>query len=353
MGPVALNTAGELLERTEELALLAECLDSVRRDSRGRVVLVSGEAGVGKTALLRRFCEDHGSSARILWGGCDPLFVPRPLGPLLAIGEAAGGELEAVVAGSDVMAHEVVAAFARGVRGPTIFVLEDVHWADEATLDVLRLLARRVETIPVLVVATYRDDELDRAHPLRLVVGELATSEHVTRRRLSPLSPSAVAQLADPHGFDTDELFRKTGGNPFFVVEALAAGPDEIPATVRDAVFARAARLDPVATRLLEAVAVVPPRGELWLLEALDEDAVERLEECLGSGMLESAPGSVAFRHELARLAIEESISLKRKVDLHRRSRVRRGRGSRAAPNRGTRRAARAPRSARAVRLRC
>ena len=147
-------------------------------------MLVSGEAGVGKTALLRRFCDEHGSSARILWGGCDPLFVPRPLGPLLAIGEAVGGELETVV-GSDVMPHEVMAAFARAVAGPTIFVLEDVHWADEATLDVLRLLARRVETIPVLVVATYRDDELDRAHPLRLVVGELATSEHVTRRRLS------------------------------------------------------------------------------------------------------------------------------------------------------------------------
>ena len=108
------------------------------------------------------------------------------------------------------MPHEVVAAFARAVDGPTIFVLEDVHWADEATLDVLRLLARRVETIPVLVVATYRDDELDRTHPLRLVVGELATSERVTRRKLSPLSPAAVAQLADPHGFDTDELFRKT-----------------------------------------------------------------------------------------------------------------------------------------------
>ena len=141
------------------------------------------------------------------------------------------------------------------------------------------------------------------------------------RLRLAPLSPAGVAELAAGSLFDPEALHRRTGGNPFFVVEALASGPDEIPATVRDAVFARAARLDPVATRLLEAVAVVPPRGELWLLEALDEDAVvERLEECLGSGMLESAPGSVAFRHELARLAIEESISLKRKVDLHRRA---------------------------------
>src|SRR5207237_9273318 len=147
------------------------------------------EAGVGKTALLRRFCDEHAGSGRLLGGGCDPLFVPRPLGPLLAIGEAAGGELETVVAGSDVMPHEVVAAFARSVHGPTIFVLEDVHWADEATLDVLRLLTRRVETIPVLVVATYRDDELDRAHPLRLVVGQLATNEHVTRRQLTPLPP--------------------------------------------------------------------------------------------------------------------------------------------------------------------
>ncbi|MGZ8793794.1 MAG: ATP-binding protein, partial [Gaiellaceae bacterium] len=311
----------ELLERAGELSTLGESLEAVQRSSRGHVVLVGGEAGVGKTALLRRFCEESRESARILWGGCDPLFTPRPLGPLLGVAEGAGGELEEVVA-SGVMPHEVVAALARELqaRTPTVFVLEDVHWADEATLDVLRLLARRVETVPALIVASYRDDELDGRHPLRIVLGELATTQAVRRVKLAGLSPEAVAQLAEPLSVDADELYRKTAGNPFFVVEALAGQADEIPDTVRDAIFARAARLSPPAKRLLEAVAVVPQQAELWLLEALAGDVIDELDECLTSGMLTSEPAGVAFRHELARLAVEASIALSRRVDLHRKA---------------------------------
>ena len=293
----------------------------VRRSSRGRIVLVSGEAGVGKTALVRRFCDGCGRSARILWGSCDPLFTPRPLGPLLVVAEDVGGELAELVA-RGVMPHELVAALARELRArtPTVFVLEDVHWADEATLDVLRLLARRVETVPALIVASCRDDELDRGHPLRIVLGELATSQAVARIKLAALSPAAVARLAEPHGVDAEELYRKTAGNPFFVVEALAAWADEIPDTVRDAILARAARLSPSAQRLLEAIAVVPPQAEVWLLEALAGEAIDGLDECLGSGMLTSAAGAVAFRHELARLAVEESIPVNRTIDLHRKA---------------------------------
>src|SRR5205823_3761422 len=147
----------------------------------------------------------------------------------------------------------------------------------------------------------------DRRHPLRIMVGELATSETIQRMKLTPLSPEAVARLAEPHGVDADELYRKTGGNPFFVVEALAAQADEIPETVRDAVFARLARLGPPAKRLLEAAAVVPVLAELWLLEALAGEDIGGLEECLSSGVLTSVSAMIAFRHELVRLAVEES----------------------------------------------
>ena len=126
------------------------------------------------------------------------------------------------------MPHEVVAALAHelSAKSPTVFVLEDVHWADEATLDVLTLLARRIETVPALVVSSYRDDELDAGHPLRLVLGELATSRPVARMKLTGLSSRSVAQLAEPYGVDAAELYDKTAGNPFFVVEALASrGP--------------------------------------------------------------------------------------------------------------------------------
>jgi DNA-binding CsgD family transcriptional regulator/tetratricopeptide (TPR) repeat protein len=326
MPSVALGTdagaSGVLLERAAELSMLVDCLEAIGRSSRGQVLLVGGEAGVGKTTLLRGFCEAPGQSARVLWGACDPLFTPSPLGPLLEVAEGSGGELQAVVA-RGAMPYEVVTALAHELRArtPTVFVLEDVHWADEATLDVLRLLARRVESVPALVVASYRDDQLDRAHPLRILLGELTGSRTVGRIRLGRLSPGAVAQLAEPYGVDADELYRKTAGNPFFVVEALAAtGAEGIPDTVRDAVLARAARLSRSAMALLEAVAVVAPPVELWLLEALAGDAADRLDECLASGMLVFEPAGVAFRHELARLAVEESVPPHRAVGLHRRA---------------------------------
>lgn len=317
---VASEKPSELLERSRQLSALGDSLEAVQTESRGRIVLVGGEAGVGKTALLHRFCDEQLSSVRILWGNCEALFAPHPLGPLLEVAELTGGELEEHVRG-DTRPHEVATALTRelGSRAPTILVIEDVHWADEATLDVLRLLGRRIEAVPALAVASYRDDELERTHPLRIVLGDLTTRQTVDRLKVQCLSPEAVAELAEPHGIDADKLYGNTGGNPFFVTEVLAAGEEEIAPTVRDAVLSRAARLSPGATALLETVAVVPPRIELWLLEALAGEALE-LEECLSSGMLVHEPDGIAFRHELARLAIEESVPPNRSAVLHQRA---------------------------------
>jgi DNA-binding CsgD family transcriptional regulator/tetratricopeptide (TPR) repeat protein len=325
MPPVSPGTvsagSSELLERSDELSALGNCLEDVQRSSRGRIVLLGGEAGVGKTALLRRFCDGCGQSARILWGGCDPLFTPLPLGPFLDVAHVTGGDLEDLVAGG-ARPYEVVQALSAELRmrTPTVLVLEDLHWADEATLDVLRLLARRVEMVPALVVASYRDDELDRTHPLRIVLGELMPDGSTNRLGLTPLSPVAVAKLAEPHGVEADELYRRTGGNPFFVTEVLAAGDDQIPPTVREAVLARAARLSSAARTVLEAVAVSSSRVELGLLELLIGGAADGLEECLGSGMLRTEAGGVAFRHELARLAIEQSLPPDRRIAFHRKA---------------------------------
>jgi DNA-binding CsgD family transcriptional regulator len=314
------DTSSELLERARQLSLLAEGLEAVQRSSQGRVLLIGGEAGVGKTSLLRRFCDLRDGSARVLWGACDALFTPRPLGPFLDIAESTGGEL-AELAETDARPYQLAAVLLRELRtsAPTIVVLEDVHAADEATYDVLRLLARRVETVPALVLASYRDDELTRGHPLQIVLGDLA-AEAIGRMKLAPLSPAAVAQLAEPFGVDAEELYRTTSGNAFFVTEVLAAEADEIPHTVRDAVLARAARLSRGARTLLEAVAIVPRQAELWLLESIAVDAHGRLEESLSSGMLAPVPGGVAFRHELARLALEDSLPPDRKLELHRKA---------------------------------
>jgi DNA-binding CsgD family transcriptional regulator/tetratricopeptide (TPR) repeat protein len=309
----------DLLERTAQLGTLAESCAAVAATGTGRLVLVHGEAGIGKTALVRRFCDEHAGSARVLRGACDPLFTPRPLGPILDIAAGGGAEL-AGLDPEEAQPYEVAAALMAELRAhePTVLVVEDLHWADEATLDIVRIIGRRIETVPALVVATYRDDELDRAHPLRIVLGELGTSSSVARLAVGPLSPQAVAGLAAPHGLDADELYLRTGGNPFFVTEILASGEEHIPGTVRDAVLARAARLSHGARTVLEAVAIAPPQVELWLLDALVDDAGGRLEECLGSGMLVATNDAVSFRHELARLAVQESLPPTRRQSLHR-----------------------------------
>src|SRR5262249_23943102 len=157
------------------------------------------------TALLRQFCD--GAPARVLWGGCDALHTPTPLGPLLDVARTTGGDLaERVEAGAT---PHVVAAALMGelaTRSPTLLVVEDVPRADEATLDVLRILGRRVETVPALVLASFREDELDRVHPLRLLLSELATSRAAARLPVAPLSETAVAALAETHGLDGEAL---------------------------------------------------------------------------------------------------------------------------------------------------
>lgn len=339
----------QLLERSRHLMALREAMTWAFGPHGGALVILGGEAGGGKTALVRRFCAEP-EVRRVLWGACDPLFTPRPLGPFVDIAQECGGELLDLVQ-SGARPHQVAAALVRDARATpgTVVVCEDLHWADEATLDVLSLLGRRIESVPALVIVTYRDDELDRAHPLRRLLGELRGPNSIRRLMTEPLTPEAVGTLAEPHGLDAGALHRATGGNPFFVTEVLAAhgeghgsdhrdshgsnhrdgqangrresqgnGHGEIPATVREAVLARAARLSDSAAAVAEALSVALPHGELWLLDALAPDPAGGLDECLTSGIVEVVPGGVAFRHELARLAIEESLSPHRRLALHR-----------------------------------
>ena len=314
----AIGERPELLERSNQLSELADVLQAVIARSTGRLVLIGGEAGVGKTALLREFCDRSRESARVLWGACEALLTPGPLGPLFDIAEVTRGELEELVS-TEARPHEVVAALLRELAGrrASVLVLEDLHWADEATLDVLRLLGRKVGAVRTLVLASYRDDELDRDHPLTIVLGELSSARTVARLWLHPLSAKAVNELAEPYGVEAAELYRQTNGNPFFVTQVLASGSGQIPATVRDAVLARVARLPAGAKSLLEAIAIATPRAEVWLLEALAPTELERLEECLASGMVVSEADGVAFRHELSRLAVEEALPPHRRVGLH------------------------------------
>jgi DNA-binding CsgD family transcriptional regulator/tetratricopeptide (TPR) repeat protein len=318
-GPcIPAGDSARLLERSGQLSALGGALAAVASGGRGRVVLVAGEAGIGKTALLRRFCAGLGGSARVLWAGCDPLFTPRPLGPVLDLAGVVGGEVAARAA-SGARPWEVAGALLGELAaGPSVLVLEDVHWADEATLDVIRLAGRRAADVPVLLVLSWRDDGLDRSHPLRIVLGDLPGSDRVTRLELAGLSPRAVAELAGPADVDAGELHRWTAGNPFFVTEVLAAGTGLVPRSVRDAVLGRAARLGTAAREVLDAAAVVPGPAELWLLDALAPAPAGALDECLGAGMVVLAGGRVEFRHQIARQVVEESLPPGRRAGLHR-----------------------------------
>jgi predicted ATPase len=218
----------------------------------GRVALVTGEAGIGKTSLVEQFAEKQKNACRVLWGGCDALFTPRPLGPLYDIAQQLRGNLSTFLEDEAPRASIFSAAFDElQNHTSTLMVIEDVHWADEATLDLLKFLGRRINKLNSLLVITYRDDEVRTEHPLRLVLGDLPRSS-VRRLRLPALSEDAVDELAARAGTRMDDLYAVTGGNPFFVTEALASQDQGVPVSVSDAVLSRLARLTPAARAVVE-----------------------------------------------------------------------------------------------------
>jgi DNA-binding CsgD family transcriptional regulator len=307
----------DLLERESHLAALSAVLAEAVVGN-GRVALVSGEAGIGKTALVERFTREQRGTARVLWGACDALFTPRPLGPLHDIAPQIQGRLPTLLT-SDANRSALFSAFLDVLQDrPAIVVFEDVHWADEATLDLLRFVGRRIARTSSLLVMTYRDDELGPRHPLRIVLGDLTASATSCRIALAPLTEKAVGALVGDRALDATALHRQTAGNPFFVTEVLAIGVGGPPPTVRDAVLARASRLSPSAQAMLQAAAVIGPRIEPWLLSEVTGAESEASEECLFSGMLVTQGDVLAFRHELARQVILESIAPTHKLALHR-----------------------------------
>jgi DNA-binding CsgD family transcriptional regulator/tetratricopeptide (TPR) repeat protein len=321
--PIAVDTPASsaaelpLLEREHVLASLGEYLAAARtRD--GRLVLVAGEAGVGKSTLIEQF-EAAAPTARWAHGACDGLFTPRPLGPLFDIAAELGGELlDACRRGAarDVLFTLLLESLTACEAG-TVLVIEDVHWADESTLDVLRFLGRRLRDLPVLVIATYRDDELLPTHPLRLVLGELACQRSTRRIDLSPLSEQAVGALATGSGLDAAQLHRLTGGNPFFVTEVLQDRSGDVPPSARDAILARVARLPESARRVVEAAALIGTHLERPLLDAVAGPSAADLDALLDAGVLVSDPAGLRFRHEITRLAVERELPAHRCRPIH------------------------------------
>ncbi|HKN44397.1 MAG TPA: ATP-binding protein, partial [Propionibacteriaceae bacterium] len=160
-----------LIERESQLAALHQYADEAGR-GQGRLVLISGEAGVGKSVLLEEFAQDL-DEVRWLWAGCDGMFTPAALGPLLDIAGQLNGELLQLCR-AEAKRDQIYGALLRqlgDLESLTVLVIEDVHWADEATLDLLSYLGRRIQHMRVLLLVTYRDDALEADDPLRLTLG--------------------------------------------------------------------------------------------------------------------------------------------------------------------------------------
>ncbi len=298
-----------LLERKAELDRLAAAF-AASRSGAGTVVLVSGEAGIGKTTLVRHFAQSLDPAARVLIGHCDPLFTPSPLEPLYDIARQLGGGLIAALeqAPSRAALFNAVYRVLADLQQPLVLIIEDIHWADDATLDLVKHLVRRLDGTRLLLVTTHRDDALGRHSSLQRLLGELNGVAKMERLALERLSVDAVRSLADGKALDVDALHRQTSGNPFFVTEAIASRAPGIPATVRDAVLARAARLTPEGRALIEIGSTIGSRIAPGLLERVAGDAAASLAEALESGILQVVAGDILFRHELAREAILESI---------------------------------------------
>ena len=196
-------------------------------------------------------------------------------------------------------------------------VVEDLHWADEATLDWLTYLARRVSGRRALVVTSFRDDGLNGNEALRLVVGQIATQRATSRIALPPLSVAAVRHLTEGSPGSGEELHRLTGGNPFYVGEVLGAGLDVVPQTVADAVRARTGLLSGASRAVLEAAAVLARPVPSDTLEHVAGMPGEAVDECLASGALVDDGDGIRFRHELARMAVERDMPERRSVRLH------------------------------------
>jgi DNA-binding CsgD family transcriptional regulator/tetratricopeptide (TPR) repeat protein len=307
-------TVMDLWEREGALAGLEAELK--RSAAGGRVALVAGEAGIGKSSVVAEFTHRAATTARVLWGACDQLVTPRAFGPLHDIGRTTGGVLAQRLAAAE-PPEQVYTAFLdvltdREQRHRPVVVVEDAHWADEATLDWLTFLGRRIAQVPALLVVTYRDDEVGPEHPLRRVLAALPR-DVVARVPVEALSPDLVVAEARRAGHDPALVRKLAGGNPLLVTELLKDSSGAVPTAVQDLILERLRRLPPEARDLAHLVSVVPTRAEA----AVVEHAGDAVDQCIAAGVLVPAGDGLAFRHEVLRSAVEDAMSPTRRASMH------------------------------------
>lgn len=299
----------ELIERAGFLTILQSKFKNIA-EGEGHCVFVTGEAGIGKTSLVKTFGRELKTKCKVYQGTCDALFTPRPLAPLYDILLQMGHDLPE--SGSDItdrtafftrFFHELI-----NQKDISLIVFEDIHWADEATLDFIKFLARRITQLSCLFILTYRDNEIHSHHPLRNVLGQLSPGSF-TRIQLLPLSKQAVEKMAEEKGYNGENVYSISGGNPFYVTEILASYSPGVPDNIKDSILSVYNRLDEMTKHVWEILSVLPTGVRINYLEKIEPLSAAAIQQCLDSRILILNEGIVSFKHELYRRTIEESLS--------------------------------------------
>jgi DNA-binding CsgD family transcriptional regulator/tetratricopeptide (TPR) repeat protein len=309
----------DLIERESFLDSLKAIFSNINL-GQGHCVFVSGEAGIGKTSVVATFTSNIHKHHKVLWGTCDALFTPRPLAPLYDVAWQLRSDLwknDWELKDRTVLFMEFLEEL-RSQMQTTVIVFEDVHWADEATLDFIKFFARRISRLRCMLIITYRDDEIHTYHPVRNILGQLNTSSF-SRIQLPRLSESAVTMMAEKKGYSGHEVYLISGGNPFYVTEILSSYSPGIPDNIKDAILNTYRRLNQQTQQVLALLAVIPNSLEANYLQKLEPDYHDYVETCFQSGILLVRDGRIFFKHELFRRAIETSLSPLKRVYLNKR----------------------------------
>ena len=299
----------ELIERDNYLADLQTAFQKIE-GGEGHCVFIGGEAGMGKTSLVKAFSQGVRSRINIYQGTCDALFTPRPLAPLYDILL----QLRNSVPESNAAMNDRTSFFTqvfyelKNEKELSILIFEDIHWADEATLDFIKFLARRITQLRCLFILTYRDNEIHSNHPLRNVLGQLNT-DTVSRLQLLPLSKTAVEKMAEEKGYKGEDVYSISGGNPFYVNEILASYSQGVPDNIKDSILSSYNRLNDKTKQVWQILSVLPTGFEISYLEKIDPICAGSIQNCLDFNILIPRDGLIFFKHELFRRTIETSLS--------------------------------------------
>ncbi len=307
----------DLIERAELLTTLHDKYKDMSAGE-GHCIMLSGEAGIGKTALVRAFCQEHRHHAKVYVGTCDALFTPRPLAPVYdVIWQIWEDDWKKEGEDRTTLFTDFLQRFDQQ-PGPSLLVFEDIHWADEATIDFIKFLGRRITRFRCLFILTWRDEEVPLGHPLKQLLGQLPP--HLfTRLQLPPLSRTAVENLAKTRGYRGEDVYGISGGNPFYVNEILASYSPGIPDNIKDTILSVFNRLDTATRQVCELLSVLPTGLETNYLEELEPQYATALAACLETKIILLKDNRLFFKHELYRRTIEYALSPFMRINLNRR----------------------------------